>query len=1002
MKKGWKITLISLGSLLGLVVVVVAVVLWLVFTPKQLTSIVNRLASNYVECETHFGRVNLTLFKTFPDAGLSINDVYVVNPIAGAPSDTVAAIGELTVGVDLKKYLKEKEIIVHQVLLDDVNAEFYIDTTGCSNFDIFPHSSDEDTTESHFSLDSLPNIDLKKVKISDLNAHFTNAKGGMDALVDDLDLNVKGTLTEGLVDADLDLGFDNAVLKTTDSIGSTKIDALLDDMKLALKAEGNLDEVSGHLKMKVDNGRFNDMINESLQSQKKELLTLDMPFDADLRQMSFKFGETQLAVAGYALMLDGLVRMANDDEPMTVDVKLHNTDDPWQVEPLLALVPERFMTWKKGMDVDGKVAIAATAVGDLGNGSMPLIRASATIDNGRFHYPKAVPYKVNRINADLEATLDLNKGGVSNAVINSLKAHTQGTDLSIAGNVDDLLGDMHIDAIVKGSLPLSDVAPMIPESLPLTAVGDADLDLKADFRLSQIKNKAFDQMKANGTLKFKHLDVTYDSLHATAPTLDVAVQLPAKEHPGKMADAHITGSGLAVQMKNINAEMQTPDINVGVNNMMSEQLAAAFEIACGETEANIDSMMVSLGALELKGSMRMDSTQDNPLRKFNPVADIDMHSAVLYMPNMPDAARLSQFAFVYNPTGCRLKNADVRLGHSDFQLYGTVDNLEQWLSHEGMLVADMNFTSSYTDVDQLMDLISGMGSDKDTIEQMREEDNVPKEANPFIVPKDVDITLHTHIHRSIAFGNDLNDVAGALTVKDGTAILDQIGFVCKAATMQLTALYRSPRPNHLFTALDFHLLDINIDELLDMIPTVDTLVPMLAAFDGNANFHLAAETFLNAFYEPKMSTLLGSAAISGKDLVVMDDNSIAQIAKLMQFKKWKDDDNKIKIDSLDVELTCFRKEIEVYPFLLNIGKYQLCASGKHNLNGACNYHVELLKNPLLAKVGVDVKGNISKPQITLGEVRYADLYRPEKQGVVEKRTLELKKMIKDALEANVR
>ncbi len=1002
MKKGWKITLISLGSLLGLVVVVVAVALWLVFTPKQLTSIVNRLASNYVVSETHFGRVNLTLFKTFPDAGLTINDVYVVNPVVGASSDTVATIGKLTIGLDLKKYLKEKDVIVHQVLLDDVNANLYIDSVGCSNFDIFPHSSDNDTTESHFSLDSLPNIDLKKVKISDLNAQFTNAKGGMDALVDDLDLIVRGTLAEGMVDADLQLDFEKAVLKTTDSTGATNIDALLDDMKLALKAEGNLDEVAGRLKMEVDKGYFNDMINENLQSQKKDLLMLDMPFDVDLRQMSFKLGETQLAVAGYALMLDGLVCMAKDEKPMSVDVKLHNTDAPWQVEPLLTLVPERFMKWKKGMDVDGKVAITATAVGDLGDGNMPIIRATATIEDGRFYYPKAVPYNVKKINADLEATLDLNENGVSNAIINSLKAHTQGTDLSIAGKVDNLLGDMHIDALLKGSLPLADVAPMIPESLPLTAVGDANLDIKADFRLSQIKNKAFDQMKANGSLKFKQLDVTYDSIHASAPSLDVMVQLPAKEHADKMADAHVVGSGLEVQINNIKAEMQTPDINVGINNMMSEQLAASFEISCGETEANVDSMLVSLGALELKGSMRMDSTQENPLRKFNPEADIDMHSAVLYMPNMPDAVRLSQFAFLYDQTGCRLKNADVRIGHSDFQLYGTVENLEQWLSHEGMLVGDLNFTSSYTDVDQLMDLVSGMGSDSDTIEQMREEDNVPKEANPFIVPKDVDITLHTHIHRSIAFGNDLNDVAGALTVKDGIAILDQIGFVCKAATMQLTALYKSPRPNNLFTALDFHLLDINIDELLNMIPTIDTLVPMLAAFDGNANFHLAAETYLNAFYEPKMSTLIGSAAISGKDLVVMDDNSIAQIAKLMQFKKWKDDDNKIKIDSLDVELTCFRKEIEVYPFLLNIGKYQLCASGKHNLDGACNYHVELLKNPLLAKVGVDVKGNISKPQISLGEVRYADLYRPEKQGVVEKRTLELKKMIKEALEANVR
>ena len=1003
MAKWLKVTLISLGSLLGLVVVAVAVVLWLVFTPSQLTKIVNNLADRYVTCETHFGRVNLTLFKTFPDAGLTIDNVYVVNPVDGAPTDTVASIGNLTVGVDVKRYLKQKEVLVHQVLLSDVAASLYVDSVGRSNFDIFPHSDKEDdTTSSNFSLDSLPDIDLKKVKISNLDGTFRSDKNRMDAAVDDFDLGIVGALKEGRVDVDVKVDIDGVKLRTEDSAGVARIDALLEDMTLALKAKGNLDQVDGKIKLEVENGSYNNMINERLQASKKDLLALNAPFSADLNKMTFSLDESRLAVAGYTLNIDGLVCLAKDNEPMKVDVKLHNTSDPWQVEPLLTLLPEQFVSWKQGMDVDGKVALAATAVGDMGDGKMPIIHAAATIEDGRFHMPKALPYKINKINADLEATLDLSEGGVSNAVVNSLTAHTRSTDLSVSGRADDLLGDMHIDAAVKGNLPLEDAKPMIPENLPLDAKGHADLDLKANFRLSQLSDMALDKIVAAGNIKLKNLDVTYDSMHASAPTFDVALQLPAKEHRGKLADAHITGGKLRVENGKMKADLDNPDINVGVNNPLKEQIAAQFEIKTGEAEANLDSMMVSLGALELKGSMHMDSTQTNPIKKFSPVADIDMHSAVLYMPVLPDAVRLSQFAVVYNDDHLDIKSADVKLGHSDFQLYGEVDNIEKWLSHEAMLVGDLNFTSGYTDVDQLMSMFSGMGSDADSLEQMRQEDKVPDEANPFIVPKDVDITLHTHIRRSVAFGNDLNDVAGALTVKDGTAVLDQIGFVCKAATMQLTALYRSPRPNNLFCALDFHLLDIQIDELLDMIPTVDTLVPMLAAFNGNANFHLAAETYLDAMYKPKMSTLLGSAAISGKDLVVMDNNSIAQIAKLMQFKSWKDKDDKIRIDSLSVEMTCFRKEVEVYPFLLNIGKYQLCASGKHNLDGIGNYHVELLKNPLMAKVGVDVKGPISSPKIMLGEVRYADLYKPEKQGVVEKRTLELKRMIREALENNVR
>jgi len=136
--------------------------------------------------------------------------------------------------------------------------------------------------------------------------------------------------------------------------------------------------------------------------------------------------------------------------------------------------------------------------------------------------------------------------------------------------------------------------------------------------------------------------------------------------------------------------------------------------------------------------------------------------------------------------------------------------------------------------------------------------------------------------------------------------------------------------------------------------------------------------------------------------VVMDDKSISDIAKLLQMKDWREKDNTLKIDSLSVEATAFRKEIIVYPFLLNLHNYSLCIGGRHTLDNACNYHVELLKCPLPVRLAVDVKGSLDSPKISLGPVKYADLYKPEKQDAVQARTLELKKTIRQALEANVR
>ncbi len=1045
-KKGWKITWIALGSLLGLVVVVLAVALWLVFTPSKLTKIVNSLADNYITCEAKFGNVDLTFLSTFPDAGLKIEDVVIVNSMEGSANDTLAKIGSLTVGIDVMAFLKDNKVIVHQVKLDDARANLYRNGRGESNFDIFPPSEKEDNTSTAFP----ELIDLKKIKINNLSAQFVDEQGGMWTIAEQFDLSLKGGIkgkdidgdlyvwggkldvtmlnsgmtvsVDGLevdidgklkdenIDADMRVNANKLFYQQDDSTGNAAMKTTLDNVDLRFDGKGTMDEIVADLKMKVEKGQLEmgktEMVNETLRASKKDLLKVELPhLTVKLNKKEIWIDNSQVSIDDYVLNLGGQIFLANDHSPLRMDVNV-NTEDSWQVKTLLAIVPEQYTGFLKGMDVDGKLDFDITAAGALTDSTMPGVGGTIWMEKGRFYAPKMLPYKLDKIEGKMVVDVYPDKSKESWVKIEKLKAHTRGTNVSIEGRVDDLMGDMRVDAKVKGTLPLEDVKPMIPKGMNLVAQGNAEIDLSTNFKMSQLQKKAFEKIKAMGSLKMNEVDVTYDNMHLTAPKMAISLQMPVPEK-GRLGHARIVSDKINLSRgKNLKAEMESADINLKVNNMMKEQLAATFNIELGALEAEKDSMNASLDGLKLAGSVRLDSTQRNLIKQYNPQFNATTHNVLLYMPKMPEAVRLAELDLAYSPTLCNIKTAKARIGHSDIELYGTVSNLEDWLDNKAMLKGDLNLTSEYADVDQLMNMISGIGSNADSLKSMRKEDAVPEEANPFIVPRNVNVTLNTHIKRSIAFGNDLHDVAGALTVNDGRVVLDQMGFVCKAARMQLTALYRSPRPGNLFAAIDFHLLDIQIDELLNMIPAVDTLVPMLSAFDGKANFHLAGESYLDAFYRPKMSSLKGAAAISGQDLVVMDNSDLSTIAKLMRFKSWRDKDNKIKIDSLSVEMTCMDvghgTEIEVLPFLLSMGSYQICISGVQQFDKDCVYHLELLKNPLLAKVGVDVKGSITKPKISLGKVIYADLFRPKRHGVAEKKALEIKNKVRQALEANVR
>ena len=134
-KKALKITGITLGSILGLIIIAVLLVCWTVFTPGRLTKVANKAIDKYAPCKVDLERVDLTLVKTYPFLAFRLNGLLVYDEMETSPSDTLLYINEFTVTTNLKALLKEKKIILTNMLLDNVQANMFVDAAGHSNID---------------------------------------------------------------------------------------------------------------------------------------------------------------------------------------------------------------------------------------------------------------------------------------------------------------------------------------------------------------------------------------------------------------------------------------------------------------------------------------------------------------------------------------------------------------------------------------------------------------------------------------------------------------------------------------------------------------------------------------------------------------------------------------------------------------------------------------------------------------------------------------------------
>ena len=1041
MKRALKIIGITLGSIIGTVVLVVGVAVYLIFTPERLTPIARQVADKYVTCDHGIGQVDLTFFSTFPYFGVSIKDVYLVNPKADAQSDTLLAVPELVASVELINAIYGN-IAIQRFQLRDATANIFIAEDGTTNYDVFDITpSEEEEKTSGWQVRSLTWEEDLAVKAQHIS------------FLDDRD-TIRASLSDAVI-----------------NLASFRKD----------KKEGaRLDVQAQHICARIKEVQYADDLRLQLH-----LPTL---FADDYKRVIIDGSSVQ--VNDFGLTLDGEIGTP-DLSSGTYDMNVHVQSGRWPILPVLALVPDQFKQALADIDVDGVVQLDAYAQGVYSDSLLPAINAHVILKHGTGSY-KPLPYELHDVAMDVEADLRLNKGERSSLVIRSLSANTKQTALALKGSADDLLGDMKMKMSVDIDANIPDFAYFFPEAMTLTGRAQAKADmrmrlsdltslqpergtLKADITLTDI-HYAMDSMvidlpkthaslqlpntdPSKQTVNWLKMDLTTDRMDLSMPTpLMTTVQASTiqietgnflSDDPVVYAAAALqTDYPLAVMMDSMELTVNAPQITAYAEyntkdstaipvvqvamdyqalkgffreyyaDLKTSQLAAS--VSGGRTDKSIpvlkaklhtqaadvrmgEQLLVKTGVLALEAASRYDAKGENVLLKWNPRLKVNLKNGELTLPErLPEMVKIPSIEFGYSNREMTIDNSRVELGHSDLNLKGNVRNIGPWLKHEAILEGELDVISDHCDANQLL---SWFSADKGSEEQPGQEqsvkkeevakDSVKKEIEPFLVPTDVDLELKTHIREVEIFTQVAKDLKGGLYIRDGKMILDEMGFVCHAAKLQLTGLYRTPRRNHIYAGFDYHMIDVDVDELLSMIPKLEEMVPMLSSFKGAAQFHLAAETYLNSQYEPKMSTLRGAASLTGKNMVVMDGKTFSKISKLLLFKK----KTKNVIDSINAELTVYKNEIDIYPLCVSMDNYMVALGGRHKTDMTFDYDINVLKPIYL---GVHVGGDIDNLKIKLAKCKYAQDFRPHWYQKADKQSLELRRMIKNSMEKNVR
>lgn len=951
-----KIAGISFGSLIAVVLIVIVIVTNFVFTPARLTPVVLKTANQALNAKLDMKSVELTFFSTFPRFGLKLVDGHLVskvlNDTAWQKTDSLLSFGKCVVVINPLDYLMERKVTLNYLGLEDASVYAFKNKDGIANWDIVASDTAEveaDTASAGKQMLS-GGIDIRRVALKRANVIF-----------DDRDTRVYARLT-------------NASLNLTASLHKEH-----STLGLRFANDNVLFWQDGQL-----------LVNKVATELKTSL-------DLDRRTRTLTLKDANISINGITFDVKGTLKRDTVQRALCIDMAygLHAPS----LETVLNMIPESVLK-REEMTAKGSVKMEGDVKGWYGKEQMPAVTLKVKIDKASAKYDK-LPYGIDDFTADFHAFVDLMRRQPSYADLKIFHFQGAHTDILADAKVTDLLGDPDITFNTKSKADLTALAKTFPLQDGVTIGGNLDADLHLKCRLSSIKKQDLGRIRMAGKLELKNLSLR-DTNRDFEFTSDASLKFMGNDNLA--AQAEINKLVLRSKLGNSNVEKLTmtvkstnPQDTTRIADMeckfllnrlkgnMGDSLAlfcqkadATVRLQPGKKNPSMPQVALSLKADTMfcragQTKMGMDkagfAVTAEKLRDslWIPKGIIGFNRMKMSTPEFALPIRMKKTSVTVGNRMITLKNATCRVGHSDLTATGVVYDLYGTMKRHRPLRAKLEISSRNLDCNQI---INSLNFPEDTLQA--EADTTSASLELFVIPKNLDFELQTNLKRVKYDNMVFEDVHGAVDIRNQAVHLKDLSMRGMDAQMNATLVYRAREKKSGYAGFDFKLHKINIAKLVEFVPSLDTIVPMLRSFQGVVDFDAAAEAVLDSNLNIKIPSLRSAVHIKGDSLVLMDGETFAEISKMLMFKNKK----RNMFDSISVNMTVKDGNVTVYPFIVQIDRYKAAVGGTQGLDMNFSYHISILKSPLPFKMGVNITGNLDKMKFKLGKAKYKDAVTP--------------------------
>ncbi|NEV94214.1 AsmA family protein [Psychroflexus sp. YR1-1] len=481
-------------KIIGIIALVLIIALFLtpILFQGSIEKMVKKAANDNVNAQVEWSSLDLSLFRNFPDASLSLENLSLINK-APFEGDTLLYAKEFNLAMGVMQLFKDEGLNIDEIYLNEAVVNIKVDSLGNTNYDIAktPETADSSNKEVKEPFQ----LNLNHYEINSSRINYLDESGNLFLKLRDFNHTGDGDFAASVF-----------TLEThTDS-------------KISFDYEGT-----------------NYLKNNSI--------ALDADLKMDLETMKFSFLDNEAVVNQLPLEFEGYVQVFEDYNEIDLQFSTPSSD----FKNFLALIPETYAANLDGVITTGDFQLEGLIKGRVDEQYIPKLDISASSSNASFQYPN-LPKKVEDISLNL--VIKNETGLVEDTYINfnDVKFRIDQDRFAGSGSVKNLTTNMLIDLKADGRLNLANISKAYPVDLEQELSGFLDADLTANFDMNSLERQAYENVSAQGSMRLSKFDYTSPELakplHIEVATVDFtsdAAQLNNFEMTAGSSDVQMTG-----------------------------------------------------------------------------------------------------------------------------------------------------------------------------------------------------------------------------------------------------------------------------------------------------------------------------------------------------------------------------------------------------------------------------------------------------------------------------